>query len=924
MKSLFTRILLIAVLSASASEAFAKFKVDLSQVPKDIQIAIEASVKDLSLENMSASEIDDLVKLIYLSAQYDPVRAVQISEHVVQIQISKRVRIKTIAFKGLRDMNLSEARKIITAQEGDVFDPDLLIKQGQNLQDAYKAMGYLNAEVDIEFPVTSDGQVELNVIARPGFPARVRKIEIKIDNENLAYGLQNALKGYQNDILTQDMLKEMQTDIEDFLKTKKAYQATFQAPDISLSQDQRYAFLKLDIQNADQFVFRIEGSTQLSSLLSLDDTLDLKNIPTGGTNLLPELTNRLRAYYHQKGFARVEISLAEKALAQDHKRQVSFIVKEGTVVNIDKIILQGRYARKNEYYEKLLLKNASEPIQRKLYIKDDLDQAVNFMVKELQNEGYLLAQVISTRVIYNSAKDKVNVLINMDEGLQTAVKSVEFENVKAFDRATLEKTVALKPGEPLQLSKIEKSIKDLKTLYKENGYLEMMVLNEKQDLVRYNEDNSQATLYYKIFEGPQVQVQSIVIEGLRVTKEFVVRFELDFKEGDLLTPTKIEESISRLQRTGYFSSVDIRTLEDKTEVSKRTVLIHVTEAEPGLFQMGVGVTNERDFTVRGYLGMGYRNLWGTGRGISFRTDASYNVTDIEYLENRFTVGYLEPFLLDTRYKGRFNLTRSNTITDFQNKRATLTVQQTWSVEKDFTSHITGVWDVYSRASSEDFNIRGPLNRQELEIAATGVTLDLDYRDNLVRPRKGNQSRLNLEYGAPWLGSTKTISYIRSSASFTHFASFNRDRLTWANGLRYGYLQNISDRDDGGVPYDKKGFFLGGPSTIRGFDPTRESFPSTDLLNSTLSNKMKRQTEMYLFRSTFSYPIYGIVDGTIFYDGGEVQVGGLDLGFGYRHAAGFGILINTPVGPLNLELGFKLGKRYNKEVPSVFHLSFGSF
>lgn len=915
------RILLLLCFSFIAN---ASWKVDISQVPAEVKTSIESVIKSSSLDNMSSSEIDDLIKLIYLSAQYDPVKAVQISDRVIQIQISKRVRLKSITFTNLKDMSPSEARKIITAQEGDVFDPDLLVKQGQNLQETFKSMGYLNAEVDIEFPIGSDGQIVLNVIVRAGNPARVRKLDIKVDNESLQHPLQNELKGYINDILTQDMLKELQADIEAFLKKKKAYQAVFQAPDISLSADQRHAYVKLDIQNAQQYEFRIEGSSQISSLLSLDDTLDLKNTPTGGTNLLPELTNRLRQHYHQKGYARVEIALAEKTIPQEHKKQISFQVKEGAVVKIDKFVLQGRFSRKSEYYENLILKNASEPIQQRLYIKDDLDQAVSFMVNELQNEGYLLAQVISTRVVYNTTKDRVNVLVNLDEGLQTAVKSVVFENTKAFDKLTLEKTVGLKSGEPLQLSKIEKSIKDLKNLYKGNGYLEMMVLNEKQDLVRYNEDNSQATLAFNIFEGPQVKVQSIVIEGLRDTKEYVIRFELDFKEGDLLTPTKIEESVLRLQRSGYFSSVDIRTLEDKTEVSDRTVLIRVTEAEPGLFQMGVGVTNERDFTVRGYLGAGYRNLWGTGRGISFRTDASYNVTDVKYFENRFTFGYLEPFLFDTRYKGRFNLTRSNTITDFENKRATLTVQQTWSVEKDFTSHITGVWDAYSRASSEDFNIKGDRKKVELEIASTGVTFDFDYRDNLVRPRKGHQSRLNVEYGAPWLGSTKTISYVRSSASFTNYTSFYKERLTWANGFRYGHLQNINDRADGGVPYDKKGFYLGGPSTIRGFDPTREAFPDTDLLNTNLQNKLKRQTQMYLFRSTFSYPIWGIIDGTIFYDGGEVQVGGLDLGFGYRHSAGVGVLINTPVGPLNLELGFKLGKLYKDEVPSVFHLSFGSF
>ncbi len=919
------RILLrILLILFSSSAAFAKYKVDLSLVPQEIQASIEAAVRNLTLDNMTASEVDDLLKLIYLSAQFDPVRAVFISERVIQFKISKRVRIKQINFYGLKGMAASEARKIVTAQEGDVFDPDFLIQQGQNLQDTYKSMGYLNAEVDIEFPISSDQQINLNINVRAGQPAKIRKIALKIDNESLAVPLQHALRGFKNDILTQDTIKAMQTEVEDFLKSKKAYQASFAAPEISLSPDQKFAYLKYDIQNADLFEFKIEGSTQISSLLSLDDRLDLNNTPTGGTNLLPELTNRLRSYYFNKGYARVEITLSEKLIPQEHRREVTFLVKESEVVKLDKLILQGRFARKTEYYEKLLLKNASDPIRQKLYIKEDLDQAVIFLVQELQNEGFLLAQVISSRVIFNAKKDQVNILVNLNEGLQTAVKDIEFVNAKAFDKIVLEKTVGLKSGEPLQLAKIEKSIKDLKTLYKENGYLEMMVLNEKQDLVQYNEDNSQATLVFKLFEGPQVTAQSIVIEGLRATREFVVRYELDFKEGDLLTPTKIEESISRLQRTGYFSSVDIRTLEDKTEVSKRTVLIRVTEAEPGLFQFGGGVTNERELTVRGFMGLGYRNLWGTGRGFSFRGDASYNLTDVEYLENRFSFGYLEPFLFNSRYKGRYNLTRSNAITDFENKRASVTVKQTFSMEKDFTKHVTGVWDIYSRASSEDFNIRGPKERKELEIAATGVTLDLDYRDNLVRPRNGNQSRFNVEFGAPILGSTKTIHYVRSSASFTHFNSFYKQRLTWANGLRFGYLQNLSERSDGGVPYDKKGFYLGGPSTIRGFDPTREAFPDTDLLNERLGNKMTRQTKMALIRSTFSYPIYGIVDGTIFYDGGRVEVGGLDLGFGYRHAAGVGILINTPVGPLNLEVGWKLGKLYQGELPSVFHLSFGSF
>lgn len=912
-----------------SEHTWANWKVDLSLVPPEARESIEAGMENPDFNNLTLSEVDELIKLIHLNAQYDPVRAVEVSEGVLQIQLQRRPRLQSVNFEGVRELSINEVRRIITVQEGDVFDPQLLVRQAETLQETYKSLGYINAEVDIEFPETSPGLIDLKVLIRPGTATRIDKIDLKMSNDSLRIVLQTKLGSFEKDILTETSIREAQEELEIQLKANRAFEAVIKGPQILVNPSHTKAKLNYEISQDETFIFEVSGSKLISSL-SIDDVLDLDTVPLANTNLIPELTNRLRNYYLRRGYARVEITADIAKNYEQKKSRVLFKVKEGPVVRIDKIQFQGRLSRKPAYYARLLKEGGSEMLQKSFYLKEDLDQALETLKKELQNQGYLLAQVISSRAIYNSERDRINITINLDEGQLTHIRSVVFENAKAFPEPVLATITGLTPGTPLQLAKIEESIKNLKTHYKKNGFLEMLVLNERQDLVQYNEDNTQAAVVFRLFEGPQVKVTSIVVEGLRRTREFVVRNELDFKEGDLLTPTKIEESISRLQRTGHFASVDIRTLEDKTEVADRTVLIRVTESEPGLFQMGFGFTNERDFTVRGYLGVAYRNIYGTGRGLSFRVDGNYNVTDLKYLENRFTLGYLEPFLFNTRYKGRFNLTRSNAVTDFERRRATLTVQQTWSVEKDFTSNITGVWDVYSRASSEDFNIRGFREREVLEIAATGLTFDLDYRDSLVRPRIGHQSRFNVEYGTPWLGSTKTIEYFRSAASFTYYKSFKDNRLTWANGVRYGYLQNLSPRSDGAVPYDKKGFFLGGPSTIRGFDPTSEAFPTSEMLES-VDEKMTRQTRMYLVRSTFSYPIFSIVDGTIFYDGGEVSVDDfrktgnpdIDRGFGYRHAAGLGVLINTPVGPLNLEFGWKLDMK-SGEAPSAFHLSFGSF
>jgi outer membrane protein insertion porin family len=913
--------ILILVFIGSFANA-AGWNVDISRIPRELQEAAKVSLGNLKLDQMSLSEVDDLIKIIHLSAQFDPVYAIDTGNQTIQIHIQTRSRIKSVLFEGTNGLNLSEIKRIVNVQPGDSFDPELLLRQATSLQDNLKSLGYADAVVEIEFPEAAPFLIDLKVIIKSGLATRIQEVELKGQNPELLMKLKRKMQKFKNEILTESSFKEIQEEVEVLLKKERAFQTRILPPELISNNALAEVKIRMILEQDSQFVFKISGSSQLSSLMSLDDTLDLSTVTLGNSNLVSDLTNRLRQYYLKKGYARVEIQPEQKPLSKG-QILIHFKVKEGPIVKVQEIHFQGRISKESKYYKQILMEVADPLIQKGFYLKEDLDRALEKLKLELQNRGFLKAEVTSTRATYNEARDRLSLTINLDEGLLTVIEKVTFQEAVAFSQVDLNRIVELVPGEPLQLNKIENSILALKNHYKENGYLEMIILNERLGLVQYNEDNSRAELIFKIFEGPQVRVQSILIEGLKKTKTYVVRNELDFVEGEILNPRKIEESISRLQRTGHFSSVDIRTLEDKTQVRDRTIMIRVVEGNPGLANAGLGITNERNFTTRGYVGLAYRNILGTGRGASFRLDGNYNVSDLQYFENRATIGYLEPFLFDSRYKGRINVTRSNTVTDFERERATLTIQQTYSIEKDFTSHLTGVWDVYTKATSEDFQIKGPAEKETLDIGSTGFTLDADYRDNFVRPRKGHQSRISLEYGDPnYLGSTKTIEFFRAYASATHYTSFNNSPFTWSNGIRYGFLQNLSARDDGAVPYNKKGFYLGGPSTIRGFDPTSEAFPASELLKS-VNDRMTRQSRMYLIRSTLSYPLFSIVEGTLFYDGGQIQVDSLDLGFGYRHAAGFGILINTPVGPLNLEFGFKLNQKAN-ESPSAFHLSFGLF
>jgi outer membrane protein assembly factor BamA len=314
-----------------------------------------------------------------------------------------------------------------------------------------------------------------------------------------------------------------------------------------------------------------------------------------------------------------------------------------------------------------------------------------------------------------------------------------------------------------------------------------------------------------------------------------------------------------------------------------------------------------------------------------RFEGNYNVTDLKYLERKVTFGYLEPYLLDTRTRGRASYTLSDSVSDFNNRKANQLSQTTFSLEQDVTSHVLVTYDVLSLAAVKTKFIDTDVTTSELNISSTGPTLDVDFRDHPFNPTKGTFSRFNIEYSSPEIGSTKTIEFVRSIISFTHYQSVVKPSLVFANSFRVGYLKNLNTLEDGGVPYDKKGLILGGQSTIRGFQPG-ESFPNSNdfkLLDAAHvvndEYNLKTEAQMVLIKSELRFPIKGNIGGAVFYDGGAVYVKGVDFPDPYRDTVGVAFRYATPVGAVSLEWGWKLDRRADRnENQFPFHFSIGTF
>ncbi len=876
---------------------------------------------------VSPAETDELIEQIHLFPGILRVSLYTDENSQLRLDIQRQHSIGEIKFEGNSVYSDSELRDRLTLKEGDYIDDIKPEVAAQTIVQAYRNLGYLGTQV--EFAIKNDPDEDkksvLVIKINESLATKIRNVKIESNNLNLAGRLQLLFSLKMNVPLTDVSISEIEKDIKDYLVQNRYYRAEVVGPKVQINDKTKEATLVYRLERPDELIISFRGNDKDSSR-NLLKALDLENFYSSNPNIIPELTQRLKTHYLKKGFARVEINGEELLTEDPYRYRVVFNIKEGAKIKINSFVLQGSFGRSQDKYIDFIQSHGSATLKKGYYIKEDLDNGLTNLITQLQNEGYLTAKVISTRVQYNSEKSAVDIMINLEEGPATNLNQIDFIGNTSFSKNELLEVAALPNSKTLHLDQLEAAIVNVKNFYHEAGFIEMKILNEGSDMIQYFDENRQANVIVKINEGPKVFVKTISLEGNSFTRDSVILNELELAPGEVITQTKLEESRLRLERTGYFSTIEVRTLEEQSNESQRTLLIKVTERDPGTFSMGFGVTNERDLTYRGYLGVVYRNLYGTGRSVSTRLDGNYNEAHIRYLENKLTLGYLEPYLLDTKNRMRINISRSKSVVDYELQKVSEVNQGTLSLERAITSHVTFIFDLWGLASVRDFLLENGRERNLTAIyfGTIGPTLDLDYRDNPFNPSAGHVSRFNIEYSSPNLGSSELIEYVKTNASLTYYWTIPQSRIVWANQYRFGLLRNLSSRVGGGVPYDKKGFILGGRSTIRGFEAgTSEVFPSRSDLKTDDTFTLTGTAYMNLIKSEFRIPVWGNFALALFYDGGNVAVENVHFDDWYRDSVGVGFHYVTPLGPLNIEYGYKLDRKDGEDTGKL-HLSVGSF
>ncbi len=176
-----------------------------------------------------------------------------------------------------------------------------------------------------------------------------------------------------------------------------------------------------------------------------------------------------------------------------------------------------------------------------------------YIRRYLVDVGFRNAHVKS-RLAVRPDSDDLIVIYDVEEGQQSDIADVVLRGNSTITASELRQAVPVQKDEAFSLTRARLGAQAIKRLYAERGFLEATA---EMQIVELDEDSVQ--LVYQISEGSRAVISRIDIKGTTKTGHGWIRRYLDFKPGEVLTPTKIAQTQRDLYATNAFREVAFQT-----------------------------------------------------------------------------------------------------------------------------------------------------------------------------------------------------------------------------------------------------------------------------------------------------------------------------------------------------------------------------
>ena len=406
---------------------------------------------------------------------------------------------------------------------------------------------------------------------------------------------------------------------------KKLYNTNF-FDIVSVKIIDKNLFIKVDenpiIQN-----ISYQGIKSSKILEGLKKNVLLKSRSSYNLVLLEKDIKSIKSFLKNLGyyFSKIEISKEE---LNDNKINLTYNISLGEKAKIQKISFIGDKIFKDKKLKSIILSEEYKPwkfLSGKKYLNESM---INYDEKLLKNfylnKGYYNV-LINSSFAKMTNDQEFELIFNIEANPKLFFGDLKIDLPNDFTRSNyqeVEKFFAELKNEPYSINRIENILEKI----------EIITVNEQYESIKatVNENivSNKININFKIEETEKFFIERINIFGNNVTRESVIRNQIEIDEGDPFNQILYAKSLNNIKSLNFFENVKGEILDGK-EFNTKIINIDVTEKATGEIFAGVGTgTDGSSFS----FGIKENNY--LGRGV--KVDSNLNVSE-ERIKGKFLV-----------------------------------------------------------------------------------------------------------------------------------------------------------------------------------------------------------------------------------------------------------------------------------------------
>ncbi len=370
-----------------------------------------------------------------------------------------------------------------------------------------------------------------------------------------------------------------------------------------------------------------QGIKSSKILEGLKKNVILKSRSSYNLVLLENDIKSIKSFLKNLGyyFSKIEISKEE---LKDNKINLTYNISLGEKAKIQKISFIGDKIFKDKKLKSIILSEEYKPwkfLSGKKYLNESM---INYDEKLLKNfylnKGYYNV-LINSSFAKMTNDQEFELIFNIEANPKLFFGDLKIDLPNDFTRSNyqeVEKFFAKLKNEPYSINRIENILEKI----------EIITVNEQYESIKatVNENivSNKININFKIEETEKFFIERINIFGNNVTRESVIRNQIEIDEGDPFNQILYAKSLNNIKSLNFFEDVKGEILDGK-EFNTKIINIDVTEKATGEIFAGVGTgTDGSSFS----FGIKENNY--LGRGV--KVDSNLNVSE-ERIKGKFLV-----------------------------------------------------------------------------------------------------------------------------------------------------------------------------------------------------------------------------------------------------------------------------------------------